>query len=354
MYLIFGIFSGLIGLSFSLIMRGELASYGPQYIISPNYNQIYNVIITAHGIIMIFFFVMPILIGAFGNFLTPILIGAADTAFPRINNFAFWLLIPSILLLLISSLIDGGVGTGWTLYPPLSNVIFHGTPGVDIAILAIHLTGLSSLLGSINFITTIINLRVHQFKLIDAPLYVWAILITSILLLFSLPILAAGITLLLTDRNFNTSFYEVSSGGDPLIFQHLFWLFGHPEVYIIIIPVFGIISHIVSYYSNRIIFGKLGMIYAIASIAILGFAVWAHHQYTIGMDIDSRAYFSGATMVIAVPTGIKIWSWLATLFGGRLKLSNFLFWLELYLFYRFYYFIFFSFVIFNNCILTTK
>nr|YP_009257644.1 cytochrome c oxidase subunit I [Aglaiogyrodactylus forficulatus]ANH20407.1 cytochrome c oxidase subunit I [Aglaiogyrodactylus forficulatus] len=322
-YTLIGIWAGFIGLGLSLIIRLNL--WYPYYNLVPY--EVYNYVITSHGIVMIFFFLMPVLIGGFGNYLLPLLLSIPDLNLPRLNALSAWLLVPATICVMISMVLGSGVG--WTFYPPLSNLIGAPTAGTDFLMFSLHLAGISSIFSSLNFICTIYCSISETVNLESISVVIWAYLFTSILLLFSLPVLAAGITMLLFDRNFNTSFFDPAGGGDPLLFQHLFWFFGHPEVYVLILPGFGMVSHICLQVSNNNQpFGYYGLVFAMFSIVCLGFVVWAHHMFSVGMDILSIVFFSSVTMVIGVPTGIKVFSWIWMLFNSFVsKNEPFFLWL---------------------------
>ena len=322
---------GFIAVAFTVYMRLELMEPGVQYMLldgEPN-GHLWNVMITGHGILMMFFVVIPALFGGFGNYFMPLMIGAPDMAFPRMNNLSYWLFVAGASLAVASLLAPGGngqlgSGVGWVLYAPLSTS--EAGMSMDLAIFAVHLSGASSILSAINMITTFLNMRAPGMSMMKVPLFPWSILITAFLILLSLPVLAGAITMLLTDRNFGTTFFDASGGGDPVLYQHLLWFFGHPEVYMIVVPGFGIISHVISTFSKKPIFGYVPMVWAMIAIGALGFVVWAHHMYTVGMSVTQQAYFMLATMVIAVPTGVKIFSWIATMWGGSIEFKTPMLW----------------------------
>ncbi|EBA12859.1 cytochrome c oxidase subunit I [Roseobacter sp. CCS2] len=339
---------GFISVAFTVYMRMELMEPGVQYMClegarlfaaeagtcTPN-GHLWNVLITYHGILMMFFVVIPALFGGFGNYFMPLQIGAPDMAFPRLNNLSYWMFVAGASLGVASMLAPGGngqagSGVGWVMYAPLSTS--ETGMSMDLAIFAVHLSGASSILGAINMITTFLNMRAPGMTLHKVPLFAWSIFVTAWLILLALPVLAGAITMLLTDRNFGTTFFQPEGGGDPVLYQHILWFFGHPEVYIIIIPGFGIISHIIATFSRKPIFGYLPMVYAMVAIGVLGFVVWAHHMYTVGMSLTQQSYFMLATMVIAVPTGVKIFSWIATMWGGSVEFKTPMLWAMGFLF----------------------
>ena len=348
LYLFVSGFVGFLSVAFTVYMRMELMNPGVQYMClegarlfpaaldqcTPN-GHLWNVMITYHGVLMMFFVVIPALFGGFGNYFMPLQIGAPDMAFPRLNNLSFWLFCTGVALGICSILAPGGngqmgSGVGWVLYPPLSTS--EAGISMDLAIFAIHVSGASSILGAINMITTFLNMRAPGMTMHKVPLFAWSIFVTAWLILLALPVLAGAITMLLMDRNFGTTFFDPAGGGDPILYQHILWFFGHPEVYIIVVPAFGIISHIISTFSKKPIFGYLPMVYAMVAIGALGFVVWAHHMYTVGMSLTQQSYFMLATMVIAVPTGVKIFSWIATMWGGSIEFKTPMLWAMGFLF----------------------
>jgi len=337
LYLVTAAALGFVSVAFTMYMRLELMEPGVQYMLldgEPN-GHLWNVLITGHGILMMFFVVIPALFGGFGNYFMPLMIGAPDMAFPRMNNLSYWLFVAGASLAVLSLLVPGGngqlgSGVGWVLYPPLSTT--EAGMSMDLAIFAVHLSGASSILGAINIITTFLNMRAPGMTLHKVPLFPWSIMVTAFMILLALPVLAGAITMLLTDRNFGTTFFDPAGGGDPVLYQHILWFFGHPEVYILIVPGFGIISHVIATFSRKPIFGYLPMVYAMIAIGVLGFVVWAHHMYTVGMSTTQQSYFMLATMVIAVPTGIKIFSWIATMWGGSVEFKTPMLWAMGFLF----------------------
>ena len=328
LYLIVATVAGVIAVALSIVMRADLQSPGVHFLRDAAGNpdgQLYNVIVTAHGLLMMFFVIIPAMFGGFGNFFVPLMIGAPEMAFPRMNNMSFWMYVAGLTMLLASLFVGGGPGVGWTLYPPLSDMGQPG-PAVDMTILALHMSSASSILASINFITTIFNMRAPGMTLFKMPLFPWSILCTAFLMIISLPVLAGAITMLLVDRNFHTTFFVPSGGGDPLLFQNLFWFFGHPEVYMMIVPAFGVISQVIATFSGKPIFGYVGMVFALLAITVISFVVWAHHMFITGISVEAQVFFSIATLIIAVPTGIKVFSWIATTWGGALDLKTPMLW----------------------------
>ncbi len=328
LYILTAFTVGCLSISFTMYMRLELMEPGVQYMTmadgSPN-GHMWNVLVTGHGITMMFFVVIPAMFGGFGNYFMPLHIGAPDMAFPRLNNLSYWLYVAGSALLVLSLVTPGGngqlgSGVGWVLYAPLSTT--ESGMSTDFAIFALHLSGASSILGAINMITTFLNMRAPGMTLLKVPLFPWSIFCTAWMILLSLPVLAGAITMLLTDRNFGTAFFDPAGGGDPVLYQHIFWFFGHPEVYMMIVPAFGVISHVISTFSKKPIFGYTGMVFAMVGICALGFVVWAHHMYTVGLSKNAQAYFMMATLVIAVPTGIKVFSWIATMWGGSIEFKT--------------------------------